>query len=304
MDLLMIENTLFESHFDMIPFGIYVVDVTNYEIIFINRYFKEHFGEPTETCCYKAIYKLQQPCPLCKMHDLIDANKLPNDKTFSYEQFNEIDDQWYQINERAMTWPDGRIVKYSIFVNISELKETQNQLAEAHAQLALKNKELGRLSTTDTLTNIANRLQLDRLFKKEVERSIRSGRSFSIILLDLDKFKSINDQFGHNVGDATLVSIAKLMGETIRKTDALGRWGGEEFLIICPETEEDGARTLAENLRRQVQSFHFPFKKTLTASFGISTYKPGDSPESMTKRADTALYKAKSQGRNRVEIPD
>ncbi len=296
----MIENTLFESHFNMIPFGIYVVDVKTYEIIFTNRYFKDHFGEPTETCCYKAIYKLQDPCLMCKLHELVDADKRPNGKTFSYEQFNEIDDQWYQINERAMTWPDGRVVKYSIFVNISELKETQNRLAEAHAQLALKNKELARLSTTDTLTGIPNRLQLNRLFKKEIDRSTRSGRAFSIILLDIDKFKCVNDQFGHQVGDATLISIAKLISEIIRKTDMVGRWGGEEFLVICPETEPDGAVILAENLRAQIEAIQFPFKKTLTASFGVSGFSPGDSPESLTKRADSALYEAKRKGRNQV----
>ncbi len=119
-------------------------------------------------------------------------------------------------------------------------------------------------------------------------------------MIDADHFKEVNDRFGHQVGDSVLVEIAELIRQGIRKTDYAGRWGGEEFLIICPETTNQGAMELAEKLRKQIEQWAFEQVGHKTCSFGVATLDKEDSIEIMLSRADKALYKAKEMGRNRV----
>ena len=296
----MIESTLFESHFDLIPFGIYAVDVTTHEIIFSNRQFRELFGDHVGKPCYKTLYDLDRPCTFCRIRDLITRDGLPNGKTLVFEHFNDAADAWFQLQERAMSWPDGRVVKYSIAVDISELKETQNRLAEAHAQLALSNRELARLSSTDSLTGLANRLTLDRVLADEAARGERHGRVFSVLLGDIDHFKRINDVHGHAVGDAVLRDVAGVLAASVRETDVVGRFGGEEFLVVCPETDLSGAANLAENLGRKVGKRTYASGERLTVSFGVAAWTPGEPPSRLVGRADAALYRAKALGRDRV----
>jgi len=296
----MIESSLFESHFDLIPFGIYAVDVTTYEIIFSNKHFRELFGDHVGKPCHKTLYDLDKPCSYCRIRELITKDGLPNGKTLVFEHFNDAADGWYQLQERAMSWPDGRVVKYSIAVDISELKETQNRLAEAHAQLALKNRELGRLSSTDPLTGLANRLTLDRVLTEETARQGRHGRAFSVIISDIDHFKLINDQHGHAEGDAALQAVAEALSGLVRGTDVVGRFGGEEFLVVCPETNLAGAGRLAEKLRRAVVAREYAAGSKLTMSFGVAESQPGEPPSRLVSRADAALYRAKALGRDRV----
>jgi diguanylate cyclase (GGDEF)-like protein len=296
----MIEGSLFESHFDLIPFGIYAVDVTTHEIIFSNRQFRELFGDHVGKPCYKTLYDLDKPCTFCRIRDLITRDGLPNGKTLVFEHFNDAADAWFQLQERAMSWPDGRVVKYSIAVDISELKETQNRLAEAHAQLALSNRELARLSSTDPLTGLANRLTLDRVLADEAARGERHGRVFSVLLGDIDHFKRINDMHGHAVGDAVLRDVAGVLAGSVRETDVVGRFGGEEFLVVCPETDLSGAANLAENLGRKVGKRTYASGERLTVSFGVAAWTPGEAPSRLVGRADAALYRAKALGRDRV----
>ncbi|MDQ7831683.1 MAG: sensor domain-containing diguanylate cyclase [Desulfovibrionaceae bacterium] len=296
----MIESSLFESHFDLIPFGIYAVDVATYEIIFSNRHFRELFGDHVGKPCYKTLYDLDRPCSFCRIRDLVTRDGMPNGKTLVFEHFNDAADGWFQLQERAMSWPDGRVVKYSIAVDISELKETQNRLAEAHAQLALKNRELDRLSLTDPLTGLPNRLALDRVLEDEAARGQRHGRTFSVIIGDIDHFKRINDVHGHAVGDAALREAAETLAASVRGTDTAGRFGGEEFLVVCPETDAAGAEILAENLRARVEERTYAKGERLTMSFGVAESRPGESPSRLVARADAALYRAKALGRNRV----
>ncbi|MFH2122188.1 MAG: diguanylate cyclase [Pseudomonadota bacterium] len=169
-------------------------------------------------------------------------------------------------------------------------------------KLSTLNRELDRLSNTDKLTGLYNRIKLDRVFEDEVLRADRSSRPFSIILLDLDHFKEVNDLHGHQVGDSLLVEIASLMRLNTREIDVVGRWGGEEFLIICPETDASGVFTLAENLRHTIEEYNFPVIRQKTASFGLTTYRKGDKVMLMVARADAALYQAKGNGRNQVAV--
>jgi len=222
----MIEGDLFKSLFDVIPFDIYVVDVVSYEIIYMNRKMIESRGNFIGECCFKRIYGEQKPCYFCKIPQLIDGTTdRPLDKTITFDLFNPMDDRWYQMQEKAMTWPDGRITKYSIAVDISELKETQNRLSEAHAQLALKNKTLEKLSITDTLTGLFNRLHIEDVLENTLYSSHRYGHPCSLIMIDIDHFKLVNDTWGHLVGDEVLLQVSDIFRRSLRKIRCPGSLG-------------------------------------------------------------------------------
>lgn len=168
-------------------------------------------------------------------------------------------------------------------------------------KLRVLNKELERLSVTDKLTGLFNRNKLDETFENEIQRSFRFNQCFSIIMLDVDYFKHVNDTYGHPTGDRVLIDIGQILQNNTRETDIVGRWGGEEFLIICPQTDQQGAVAMAESLRQHLERHPFPVIRQATASFGVSTYRPGDRCKDLLSRADEALYLAKNKGRNRVE---
>ncbi|MYL83132.1 diguanylate cyclase [Desulfovibrio aerotolerans] len=297
----MMENALFESHFDLIPFGIYVVDAASNDIIYCNSAFIEHFGNHVGCCCHNALYERPVPCPWCYVQELMTDQGLPNGETRVFEHFNESDDRWYQMQVRAMTWPDGRVVRYAIAVDITELKATQNQLAEAHARLALTNLELVRLSTTDMLTGLANRQHTETLLEAALAALARDGKPFSLIMLDIDNFKAINDHHGHLRGDDVLRALAGLLRDAGTQGPAVGRWGGEEFLVGCPGLHLADAYVLAESLRRAISCLDLSGIGRITCSFGVTEARAGDSPVHLLTRADQALYMAKALGRNRVE---
>lgn len=163
-------------------------------------------------------------------------------------------------------------------------------------------KRVEELSITDRLTGLYNRLKLDELFASYLSIAKRHQTPFSIIILDIDKFKSVNDTYGHQVGDSLLQELAKLLKNNVRFEDAVGRWGGEEFLILLPNSDLESARLLAEKLRSLMEAQNFAYVGRRTSSFGVASYHLHDDEKSMTARADAALYLAKENGRNRVEI--
>jgi diguanylate cyclase (GGDEF)-like protein len=143
-----------------------------------------------------------------------------------------------------------------------------------------------------------------RALEKELDELLllnrRYGRIFSAIMIDLDHFKRINDTLGHNEGDRVLSRLASIISNRVRTTDFGGRWGGEEFLVLCTETALSEASSLAEILRALVERCTFDLPNTLTASFGVAEYQPSESRETFVARIDHQLYLAKQQGRNRV----
>lgn len=184
----------------------------------------------------------------------------------------------------------------------SQVDEALKQLKLAQHNLELKNIELERLSVTDKLTGIYNRVKLEATLAIELNRAARYGDNFAVILVDLDHFKRVNDTLGHQAGDLVLQAIAQLFKSNIRTVDTFGRWGGEEFLVICPHSMIEEAEKLAEHLRRQVQSYDFGEIGAITASFGVTAYRAGDSSIDILGRADEALYKSKEAGRNTVTL--
>ncbi|MFI9651258.1 diguanylate cyclase [Guyparkeria halopsychrophila] len=163
-------------------------------------------------------------------------------------------------------------------------------------------RSLEREATTDSLTGISNRQRFDTEMEHALARHARYGTQTALAMIDLDHFKPVNDTYGHDVGDQTLVDLTKRLAEEIREPDFLARWGGEEFVVLLPETGPSEAFRMAERLRRRIEVEPFPGVGALTISLGITNFQSGDTPNTLLKRVDTALYEAKRAGRNRVVV--
>jgi diguanylate cyclase (GGDEF)-like protein len=177
---------------------------------------------------------------------------------------------------------------------IAKLKTHVTQ-AGAHAHI------LRVAASVDYLTGVANRRAAAQLLQHALERANQFGEIVSVMLLDIDHFKNINDTYGHDIGDKVLIQVAAIVQQHLRAADTLGRWGGEEFLIVASATDAAEVARMAERLRAQIAGHDFPHVGRITASFGVATSLRHDTPEALVKRADEALYLAKEGGRDRVE---
>jgi len=189
-------------------------------------------------------------------------------------------------------------VKQTVFPITDELGNVVSY--RAFEENITDKKRIEELSITDKLTGLKNRLYLDKVYAEELKRAQRYSTPFCIIILDIDNFKNINDTYGHLVGDSVLIQLSKLLSNNIRQSDMLGRWGGEEFLIITPQTEYKAACNLAQKLRFIISKEEFESIGHLTCSFGVGVYYKGDQSIEPVKRADDALYEAKRSGKNKV----
>lgn len=178
-----------------------------------------------------------------------------------------------------------------------KLKNTLNELKEL-------NQKLIELATTDELTGLYNRREMIRRLYEEYARSIRYKSHFSVAIIDLDHFKCINDSYGHEVGDRVLKAVGATLKSTMRDVDSVGRFGGEEFLALLPNTKLTGALSWAERARKAIEAYEYEGLRgqKVTASFGIAELKQAEKVDSLLRRADIALYEAKLKGRNRVEV--
>ncbi|HSJ08883.1 MAG TPA: diguanylate cyclase [Longimicrobiales bacterium] len=202
-------------------------------------------------------------------------------------------------------------------INFPELEarvRSMLRIKRLQDELELKNRELERLSISDGLTGLFNHRHIHGLLAEEFERVERTGDSMSVAMLDLDRFKSVNDTYGHQAGDRVLVDMADILRATARDIDRLGRYGGEEFMALLPETGIEDAAVFVERVRREVSRHHFDIGKDeplhMTISAGVATFPHDliDSPETLVSFADQALYAAKNGGRDRIvrfdELPD
>ncbi|QIB64831.1 sensor domain-containing diguanylate cyclase [Kineobactrum salinum] len=165
-------------------------------------------------------------------------------------------------------------------------------------------EKIHRLATTDGLTGIVNRQEFNRILEDELIRSSRYGTTLSLIMYDLDHFKDINDHFGHDGGDRVLRTVVGLVNDSIRSSDVQARWGGEEFMVLLPQSGLAAAERVADKLCETIAQHQFAGIGAVTASFGVVELKPGENSDSLEKRVDDALYRAKARGRNRVESDD
>ncbi|HEX2211432.1 MAG TPA: diguanylate cyclase [Longimicrobium sp.] len=185
------------------------------------------------------------------------------------------------------------------------IKALQDELDQKNRELELANRRLKKLSITDGLTELFNHRHVHQLLHEEFERSARTGESIAVVMMDLDRFKAVNDTYGHPTGDVILYETAQIIKETAREIDSVGRYGGEEFIAILPDTGEEAGAHFAERVRQAVEEYVFRDGATevrMTVSCGVAAFPaPGvDTPEALLKAADEALYQAKHSGRNRV----
>jgi diguanylate cyclase (GGDEF)-like protein/PAS domain S-box-containing protein len=264
------------------PVGVITVDAQSHRIEGVNREAAALMGAPAEAITGKSCFEFfsctTKSCPVTDLGEEVERA------------------------ERILRRVDGTIIP--VLKTVRRLQTDRGEkLIENFMDLTERKKmeeELRCLSITDPLTNAYNRRYFMQVLEQEIERARRTGPPFSIIMMDLDYFKNINDRFGHAAGDRVLKSLVDLINGRIRKIDCLARWGGEEFVILLPNTPVDKAAGLAEELRGQLSSMDVPCAGSVTASFGVAGYCPGDTADSLIVRADNMLYEAKAAGRNCV----
>lgn len=187
-----------------------------------------------------------------------------------------------------------------VYAYVRTLKQKNSEYRRVHRLYLAQSKR----SVTDSLTQLYNRLKLDEELDAAFDLFRKHGRPFTLLMTDLDHFKAINDRYGHQVGDRVLQDIAKLLQGSSRSTDIVGRWGGEEFMIICRDADIDGAYSLAEKLRTLIESYALEHEYQISASFGVAAPLPGEVRPQLLQRVDKALYAAKQMGRNQTVKAD
>jgi diguanylate cyclase (GGDEF)-like protein/hemerythrin-like metal-binding protein/PAS domain S-box-containing protein len=302
------KQRLFDSTFNS-PVPTCVTD-SNYTILIANESYWAKFGalpDKQKTIkCYE-----HRPGKFCHTADCPLTRIMGGSSTYTYESIKEKDGVFRHFIITAKPLRDARSkVAWCVesFQEITERKQAEKALEES-------NRKLEFLSNTDGLTGIANRRRFDEVLAKEYTRHARSGAELSLILLDIDLFKSFNDYYGHVKGDECLQQVAQVIADCVaRATDLVARYGGEEFACILPETDSNGAVAIAEKIRQGIMAQAIPHKGSsvadcVTASLGVITVKchADRSAVDFVAQADELLYLAKSSGRNRVEfiaLPD
>ncbi|NVF14492.1 diguanylate cyclase [Vreelandella maris] len=191
----------------------------------------------------------------------------------------------------------------TLAISAYEISSLNMHLERERKALAEANQRLEQLAHFDPLTKVWNRYRIEEAINAELVAAKRYAAAFALLLFDVDNFKQINDTHGHSVGDDVLVALARLVESSLRGCDHLGRWGGEEFIVLATHSDINAALGLAERLRSLVAELHIEgLKQTVTVSIGVAVWQPGDSCKTIISRADDAMYRAKHGGRNRVEM--
>jgi len=222
--------------------------------------------------------------------------------------FPEISDLWMRSLITFAFLVMGLSARKSIIKHIeldkillNHKKELEILVAQRTKELQIKTEEMIILANQDPLTGLANRRKFNEILHQEYNRYIRCKVPFCLIMIDIDNFKRINDNYGHDIGDEVIVNFSKLVSNQIRKTDVIARWGGEEFSIIAIETTDDSVRSLTEKIRNVINSVQHNKVGSVTASIGVTCSKDKNSLETIIKHADDALFQAKNNGRDRIE---
>ena len=266
-----------------------IVLVTDGEqIIYANQAFSDYFG-------YLSIekFRLEHAC-ICDFFEAGESNE------YLQPQMDGI--LWtdyliqYNTKEHKVKMRVGE--KVSIFTVHLQKMEYENQIR--YVVVFTDITKLNELATLDVLTKVANRFQFDKVLEHSITLSQRYGRALSMMLIDIDHFKEINDNYGHLVGDEVLKILAQILRDGVRKSDVIARWGGEEFVILLPDSELSSATKLAEILRLRIAEYDFKLVKKITCSIGIVRWNEGENPDQLLKRVDEKLYHAKETGRNKI----
>jgi diguanylate cyclase (GGDEF)-like protein len=189
--------------------------------------------------------------------------------------------------------------------NQRKLFLANEQIEKQKKELSIAYKKMEMLARIDPLTQLSNRRDFLEKFQQEINRFERNGNPFSVVLGDIDDFKSVNDRYGHDCGDFVLVTLAKILKSMIRKQDSVGRWGGEEFILLLPEAPLPGGKKVAEGIRKRIAGETFSCHQhqvSITITFGVCEYNGVLDIDTCIKRADEALYSGKHQGKNCVVL--
>lgn len=215
--------------------------------------------------------------------------------------WRDASDKWGQVQQSLIT---NIIFAIITLVLVECALFVGWHISQNHLNSIISNQtaELQQLANHDGLTNLFNRRAIEEILHREMSRSNRYNTFLTVMLFDLDHFKKVNDTYGHNVGDKVLKKTAELISKILRKNDFAGRWGGEEFLLIAPDTPLDGGIQLAERIRNDIATYEFDEVGTMTLSVGIGRCERGEKLDQLIKRIDDALYSAKKKGRNLVEV--
>jgi len=226
-------------------FALKVIDLETFEVIYTNAAMQEFMLYPEEKKCWSAVYGQSERCPWCKIKD-------DDVQEFNFEYFNEKNSRWYQVNSKPAILKDGRKILVSIAIDITIQKEVQGRFITTQVKLVQQTEALEKaqerlkeLASTDYMTGLYNRRHFLQVIVSLLELAKRNKTDSSLVMFDIDKFKSVNDTYGHSVGDKVIIALSELMQKSNRQSDILCRWGGEEFLIFLPATNIEGALFVA-----------------------------------------------------------
>jgi diguanylate cyclase (GGDEF)-like protein/PAS domain S-box-containing protein len=297
-----VEEQLTESHnyiqrvVDTIADPTLVIDIKTYELKLVNQsavnlYTKDQQIKDGMTC-YRLSHKRNTPCSSkhdpCPITEILATTKSVSVVHKHYDSEGKV----MHVDVRATPIFD-------------ESGENVVQIIESHRDITdtiNMEKKLQYIAETDRLTQIYNRTKFDEELKKQIAWAGLTSQKFGLIMLDLDHFKEVNDNHGHDIGDMVLKNTVELLHNRIRKSDILARWGGEEFMVIAPQVETDDLLTMVESLRKAIEEIEHSQVGRITASFGATLLTPTDNIQSLLKRVDMALYRSKNNGRNRCTI--
>ncbi len=219
--------------------------------------------------------------------------------------------RWITAESVPRELPDGATLWEGVLIDVTTrvqaeqaLQQAKDEVEAVNRALKLANEQLEHMATTDPLTGMRNRWYLEQAIRDQLERVRRYAEPVSLMLFDIDHFKSINDIHGHLAGDEALVEISHCARHALRTIDIPGRWGGDELVVMLPHTDISQAHHVAEKLRQHIASLRIATIGQVTASFGVTEFKSGDTLDLVFRRADAALYAAKTAGRNRVCVTE
>ncbi len=264
-----------------LPIPIVVID-GEYNVIFLNPEARRQFPDhESKSKCYQITHNLDKPCWEVKGDSACPVKKLKSES-------------------RSYAFHEHESGEYHVLV-AEKLDEDLFMELYLDGYITDIIREFKFLAEIDSLTGFYNRKKIENLLNQEVERASRYKKDLSLLFIDLDNFKEINDTYGHLTGDKVIKEVAQIIKEEIRRTDFVGRFGGEEFLVVLPETRPSEALKVANRIRKRVED-----KRTgvgrITVSIGVTCMREGENPETLFNRVDRAMYLAKEKGKNRVEV--
>jgi diguanylate cyclase (GGDEF)-like protein len=292
-------NNLLKTTLDNLPSTAVVIINQDLNILFCNKVLFNR-AHTLHTCRnLNEILQLKDS----DINDILDDNGTgyiriavkPDFRSYNFKYFS-VEHMIVLIGELEKTTETDVISQMSL--NTNDMANLSRQLRSKNRELEIANTKISQLVREDSLTGLNNRRVFYEAYETNSSLALRHQNPFSIIMCDIDNFKSVNDTYGHGVGDLVLKGFANILMSNTRKEDVLIRYGGEEFIILLPYSKISEAKILAEKIRVKFEHSEIIKDRVITASFGLSQWKETDSVDTLVKRADDALYEAKKSGKN------